>query len=383
MSESDTPEAGPGGSGATPEADAIVAHGADGSVTRWEPPSALALANAFPGLRVLSLCGVGGMGAVYRAEQVRLGRLVAVKILSPMATPDLQAKERFEREAKILSGINHPHVLLIHDFGSLADGTLYFVTEWADGGDLSKRLDGKAHSMTQVRAWVRQIAEALGAAHARGVIHRDLKPANVLVLDDGRLTLGDFGLAHAPGGPAIGLTTTGTVFGTFEYMAPEQIEATGKVTPSADLYSLGVMTYQMLTGRVPRGAYTRPSRLVRVPSEVDDFINDTLSSDIARRPRDAADFVRRFDRACTAPQRRNQRQLIGLGIALIGLALGWARVEVIRAERQAAEAEARTARLAETMRELRTRRVVPSDVPGDAQPGETETPDAASVPPLP
>lgn len=382
MSGTDTPENVGGGRGENGREGPppVVARSESGVVTRWEPPRAEDIADAFPGLKVVALCGVGGMGAVYRAEQVRLGRSVALKILSPAALPDLQARERFEREARILSGINHPHVLRIHDFGALADGTLYFVMEWADGGDLSKRLGGKPQSIAQTRAWVRQIAEALGAAHARGVVHRDLKPANVLVLEDGRLTLGDFGLALAGGGAGFhaGLTQSGTVFGTFEYMAPEQIEATGKVTPASDLYSLGVMTYLMLTGRVPRGAYTKPSRLAKLPSEVDDFINVAMANEPARRPRDAAEFSRLFDRACTAPQRRRHRQLIGLGVALVALALGWARVEVIRIERQLREAEERNAKISETMRRLRENRQE-RDGPRPGSRSETP-PEAESAP---
>ncbi len=199
--------------------------------------------------------------------------------------------------------------------------------------------------------WVRQIAAALDAAHARGVIHRDLKPPNVLVHEDGRLTLADFGLAHAAGGAfTAALTLPEAVFGTFEYMAPEQMESAGHATPATDIYALGVMTYQMLTGRVPRGAYARPSRLVRVPPEVDSVLDAAMASDPEGRPRSAAEFARALERALLAPVRRRQRQLIGLGVALVGLALAWARAEIIRAEREAAAAEAR---LAATLAEQR------------------------------
>ncbi|MBC8011585.1 MAG: protein kinase, partial [Burkholderiales bacterium] len=328
----------------------MVTRTAVGTVVRWVAPPAESLSNSFPGLKVHALCGVGGMGAVYRAEQARLGRMVAVKILPVSITPDDEARERFEREARILSGMNHPNVLGIHDFGALADGTLYLVMEWAEGGDLAKILDGRAHPIAQVQTWVRQIAAALTAAHARGIIHRDLKPANVLVLADGRLTLADFGLAHAQGGGfTTALTSVGALFGTFEYMAPEQMESAGKVTPATDLYALGVITYQMLTGRVPRGAYARASRLSRVPSEVDAFLDGALANDPAKRPKDALEFSRLFDRACGAPMRRQRRQLIGLGITLIIFTLAWARAEIIRAEREAAQAEAKVAQVSEAL----------------------------------
>ena len=266
-----------------------------GAAAGWVAPAAEALAEAFPGLRVVELRGRGGMGAVYQAEQVRLGRKVAVKVLPPGATPDPLARERFEREARILSGLNHPHIVPIHDFGALADGTLYLVMEWAEGGDLAGRLADGPQPWPQVCAWVEQIAGALAAAHARGVVHRDLKPANILVLGDGRLALADFGLAHAAGaGFTTALTLSGTIFGTFDYMAPEQMGAPGPVTPAVDIFALGVLTYQLLTGRVPRGAYAPASRLAGVPAAVDALLDAALASEPEKRPRDAREFARRL-----------------------------------------------------------------------------------------
>ena len=311
-----------------------------GAMVRWEAPSAESLADVFPGLKIKALCGVGGMGAVYRAEQTRLGRMVAVKVLPPMEKPDPEVRERFEREARILSELNHPHVLHIHDFGSLPDGTLYIVTEWAGGGDLRTLLDGKAHSLETVQGWVRQIASALMETHAHGIIHRDLKPGNVLVFGDGRLSLADFGLAHATGGGCTApLTANGSIFGTFEYMAPEQMESADNVTPATDVYALGVITYQMITGRVPHCSYTRASRIVKVPAEVDAFLDTALAHDVKRRPSSAAEFSRLFELACNAPRRRRQRQLVGLGIALVVLALAWSRAEVMLADRRLASAQ--------------------------------------------
>lgn len=270
-----------------------LAGGTDAKPAAWQAPAAEALAEVFPGLRVVSLAGRGGMGAVYRAEQIRLGRTVAVKIMPPEITPDPMARERFEREARVLSGLNHPHVLQIFDFGALPDGTLYLVTEWADGGDLARLLAGKPQPLAFVQDWVAQIASALDAAHARGIVHRDLKPANVLVRADGRLALADFGLAHAQGqGFTTSLTMTGMIFGTFDYMSPEQMTPGAAVTAQTDIYALGVMTYQMITGRVPKGAYTRPSRFTDAPAAVDALIDAAMSNEAELRPKKAGDFAR-------------------------------------------------------------------------------------------
>jgi|UPI000695FAD6 serine/threonine protein kinase len=334
-------DASTGSSGGQPKASAqVITHTTTGAVIRWEAPPAEKLADIFPGLKIKALCGVGGMGAVYRAEQTRLGRSVAVKVLPRLEAPDPEARERFEREAKILSGLNHPHVLHIHDFGALPDGTLYIVTEWAGAGDLAKLLNGKPHPLEQVQVWVHQISQALIATHSHGIIHRDLKPGNVLVFDNGSLSLADFGLAHAAGGGLTGpITSSGAVFGTFEYMAPEQMESAGNATPATDIYALGVMTYQMITGRVPRGSYARPSRIVNVPVELDAFLDSAMANEAGLRPTSAAEFAHRFELACNAPCRRRQKRWISLGIALLFVAVAWSVIEFVLAQRDANRAE--------------------------------------------
>jgi serine/threonine protein kinase len=291
----------------------------------WQAPTAESLADVFPGLRVVSLAGRGGMGAVYRAEQIRLGRTVAVKIMPPEITPDPMARERFEREARVLSELNHPHVLQIFDFGALPDGTLYLVTEWAEGGDLARLLAGKPQPMSFVQDWVAQIASALDAAHARGIVHRDLKPANVLVRADGRLALADFGLAHAQGqGFTTSLTMTGMIFGTFDYMSPEQMTPGAPVTPLTDIYALGVMTYQMITGRVPKGAYTRPSRFTDAPVAVDALIDAAMSNDAGMRPKKAGDFARKIS-AIAGVKPKSRRAWVAGAVLLVaaGAATAW------------------------------------------------------------
>ncbi len=286
----------------------------------WVPPAAETLAGAFPGLRVEALAGRGGMGAVYRARQTRLGRTVAVKIMPKGASPDPMARERFEREARVLSEIDHPQVMRIYDFGALEDGTLYLVTEWAEGGDLAKLAGGRAQAPGQVCEWVGQIAVALDAVHAKGVVHRDLKPANVLVRADGGLALADFGLARAQGaGFTTELTLSGVIFGTLDYMAPEQLGTGKPVSAATDIYALGVMSYAMLTGSLPRGVFTRASLLAGVPVEVDEVINQALANDPAQRPGSAGEFARRLGGACQKRRPNKARAWILGGAVLAGV----------------------------------------------------------------
>ena len=303
----------------------LLARGVMGSgAAAWVPPAAETLAEAFPGLRVRALAARGGMGAVYRAEQTRLGRTVAVKILPPGVMPDPMAQERFEREARVLSEIDHPHVMRIYDSGALADGTLYLVSEWAEGGDLAKLLGGQAHPAAKVCEWVGQIATALDAAHAKGVVHRDLKPANVLVRADGKLALADFGLAYAQGaGFTTALTMSGTIFGTFDYMAPEQMGTDMAITPATDVYALGVMTYLMLTGRLPRGVFVRASKLAPVPAAVDALIDAALANEPGRRPRTAGEFARRLNAGwATRGQGKRLAWIAGCGALAAVIVLG-------------------------------------------------------------
>jgi aminoglycoside phosphotransferase (APT) family kinase protein len=300
----------------------------------WTPPAVEALAGVFPGLKVLALAGRGGMGAVYRAEQTRLGRMVAIKLQPAAATADPLARERFEREARLLAELRHANVVQIFDFGALADGTPYLVTEWAEGGDLATRLEAGPAGLAEAAGWVAQIAGALDAAHARGVVHRDLKPANVLVRGDGSLALADFGLARARGaGFTTELTLSWVVFGTLDYMAPEQMAgagAAGEITPATDVYALGVMTYRMLTGRVPRGVFVKASRFTAgVPAAVDAVIEAALAHEAGRRPKSAGEFARRFAAAASGARRRMVLGGAGVVAALVlaGLAAVWVGTE--------------------------------------------------------
>src|SRR5262245_3943721 len=198
---------------------------------------------------VLAPLGAGGMGEVYRARDTRLGREVAVKVLPQLAAGSPEALTRFEREARAVAALSHPHILAIHDFGREGD-VVYSVTELLEGETLRERLEAAAVPPRKAADYTQQIARGLAAAHDRGIVHRDLKPDNVFLTRDGLVKILDFGLAvHADEEPAKAqsLTESGTVVGTPGYMAPEQIRGKA-VDQRADLFALGAILYEMLTG---------------------------------------------------------------------------------------------------------------------------------------
>ena len=206
---------------------------------------------------VLSPLGAGGMGEVYRARDTRLDRSVAVKILPAHFSADPIRKQRFDREAKTISSLNHPHICVLHDIGS-QDGIDYLVMECVEGETLAKRLEKGPLPLEQVLRYGAQISDALGKAHSNGVVHRDLKPANIMLTPTGAKLL-DFGLAK-PVSPLASTaiatdltkdsvaTQQGTIVGTFQYMSPEQVEGK-ELDGRSDIFSLGAVLYEMLTGQ--------------------------------------------------------------------------------------------------------------------------------------
>jgi serine/threonine-protein kinase len=223
--------------------------------TKW----ALAAGDVLAHYRVLAPIGSGGMAQVYLAEDVRLGRQLALKVLSPRALRDEERLRRFEREARTISTLNHPNILTVYDVGH--DGEVQFLaTEYIDGVTLRTILARGPIDVRQAVTIAIQIAQALSAAHAAGVIHRDLKPENVMIRADGYVKVLDFGLAKLAGGEAFAVsadaetqiveTRDGLILGTFDYMAPEQARGSD-VDPRVDLFALGVLLYEMLAGRSP------------------------------------------------------------------------------------------------------------------------------------
>ncbi len=249
----------------------------------YTPPTPEELAGFFPQLEILELIGRGGMGAVYKARQKQLDRMVALKILPPHISSDPSFADRFAREAKALAKLNHPNIVTLYEFGQ-ADGLFYFLMEYVDGVNLRQLLGASRLSAREALAIVPQICDALQYAHDAGIVHRDIKPENILMDRRGRVKVADFGLAKlignaadaagsaVPAGDAGSVTEVGKVMGTPQYMAPEQTEHPSEVDHRADIYSLGVVFYQMLTGELPKGDFAPPSKKVVVDVRLDEVV---------------------------------------------------------------------------------------------------------------
>jgi serine/threonine protein kinase len=242
------------------------------------------LASKFPGLEMLELLGQGGMGAVYKARQSKLDRIVAVKVLPQDWGKDSAFAERFAREAKALAKLNHPHIVAVHDFGE-SDGLFYLVMEYVDGANLRSILANGGLEPHEALAIVPQICDALQYAHEECIVHRDIKPENILLDRKGRVKIADFGLAKLIDKPRAAFTLTGSqmVMGTLDYMAPEQRLTPQQVDHRADIYSLGVVFYEMLTGELPMGRFAPPSQKSGVDQRLDGIVFRTLEREPEQR----------------------------------------------------------------------------------------------------
>jgi tRNA A-37 threonylcarbamoyl transferase component Bud32 len=270
--------------GLCPECLARVALGSEPAAPRTRiPPAPAELAAQFPQLEILELLGMGGMGMVYKARQPRLDRLVALKILPIDSLPDASFAERFEREAKALAKLNHPGIVTLYDFGQTRE-YYYFIMEYVDGMNLRQLIQAKSLEPRQALELVMQICTALQFAHDEKIVHRDIKPENILITKKGQVKIADFGLAKLLGGqPDTALTASQMVMGTINYMAPEQRQNAQGVDHRADIYSLGVVFYEMLTGEVPMGRFEPPSKKVQIDVRLDEVVLHALEREPARR----------------------------------------------------------------------------------------------------
>src|ERR1017187_5656383 len=318
------------------------------------------VARHFPGLEILELLGRGGMGAVYKARQRQLDRLVALKILPPRSGDDSAFADRFTREAKALARLNHPGIVTLYEFGVVecragsplpAEGEgqtqrraaecapypepplYYFLMEFVDGVNLRQLLAGDRIAPREALAIVPQICDALQYAHDQGIVHRDIKPENILLDRRGRVKVADFGLAKLvesngplspPLSPSEGergaakaggertpdLTGVGKIMGTPNYMAPEQVEHPGEVDHRADIYALGVVFYQMLTGELPGKRMEPPSKKVQIDVRLDEVVMRALEKNPELRYQQVSEVKTCVETIATTPgsSRREEAQ---------------------------------------------------------------------------
>jgi serine/threonine protein kinase len=288
-----------------------------------EPASPESIAALFPQLEIQEIVGRGGMGVVYKARHRGLHRLVALKILSVDPDREPAVAERFVREAHALAALDHPSIVRVHDCGRTGE-LLYLVMEFVEGANLRQVIRGGELAPREALAIVSELCSALGYAHSQGVVHRDIKPENVIVTTLGRVKVADFGLAKIldPSAGPERLTKAAQAMGTPHYMAPEQIEHPLTVDHRADIYSLGVVLYELLTGELPLGRFAPPSKKVEIDVRLDEVVLKTLEKEPARRYQQIVEVKTDLDAISSS---RSSRAAGEVKLEGIGLVAGYRR----------------------------------------------------------
>lgn len=334
---------------------------ASAKLDRPPAPAVAQIGDAFPQLEIIELIGQGGMGFVYHARQPKLERDVALKILPQHLAEDAKFAERFAREGRLLAKLNHPNIVSVYDFGE-AGGFFYLLMEFVDGVNLRQAMRASQFTPAQALSIVPAICEALQFAHDEGVLHRDIKPENILLDTKGRVKIADFGIAKLVGrgsasrsaagserdikttvgdagqpGEIASITGLSSTLGTPQYMAPEQLERPADVDHRADIYSLGVVFYELLTGELSKGKFARPSAKTPLDERVDQIVLRALEKEREHRQQSArqlkteVETVLRVQPAQSAtPTRFDRISAIAFAVALyyVGLVAGVPLVRV-------------------------------------------------------
>jgi serine/threonine protein kinase len=281
---------------------------------RLTPPRVDEVALAFPGLEILGFIGAGGMGFVHHVRERPTGREAALKLLPPALAADPAFVERFNREGATLARLDHPNIVKVFAYGTTG-GFCHLLMEFVDGANLRQALRAGRFTPAQALVIAPQLCEALQYAHAQGVLHRDIKPENILLDAEGRVKIADFGIAKlldaTPGtGPDITLTQTGQRLGTPHYMAPEQIERPNDVDHRADIYSLGVVIYELLTGELPLGRFPAPSAKAYVDQRIDDVVFRALAKERELRQQSATEVRSQLEEASSPTEDRKESETV-------------------------------------------------------------------------
>jgi len=297
--------------GVPPQKSSVPPHRSTGGTVGWSPPSVEQLQCLLANYEIIDVIGQGGMGAVYVGRQLSLDRLVAIKILPAEALKQAgseDAVDRFKNEARSMARMNHPGIVGVYDFGETPDDQFYLVMEHVDGTDVAQMIlsqgrlpDEHALSITA------HVCDALHYAHSHGVIHRDIKPANILLNREGQVKIADFGLAKRTESGSRGITRTNMTMGTPDFIAPEALIEGLTVDHRSDIYSVGVMLYNMLTGEVPRGMFKMPSAKAGSDPRFDAIVLKAVQAERDERYQTVQEMRRDLDVILTIPMAKVEK----------------------------------------------------------------------------